>query len=407
MINFNIQVLSPVVRKWPFPFSSAFSISNDIEFTSMEYFEVLMEYLNSKNGTLFGSGLGLEVTNSIFFYNALGETVSYYSGADAEAKKSEYSDRLMEYIKAGLIDTNHAFGDFSAESRFTRRHAERVYEELSKYGQQLEVFSNHGGEYNSQGIGGADFRKGDVQGSAEYHSDLFIHNGVKYLWNESGMYEGGSALKLHLKNIRDNLFRREFPLLPASYFLNNYKLKDGALLKAFWRYRCTGFNAPNASSFLAQLLGVDWVQLFEEQGVLVLYQHLGVDYRSAKKCFPMTLGKALSRPELYISPFGIIKRLKDEGKLWVIGLARLLNYIDMVQTTKVVWDESSESFIVSSEAPILDAVSYFQGLTIYIDPARPVRVRYDGMDLPLWHNGCDSDKRYSVTVVINKLENIW
>lgn len=407
MINFNIQALSPLVRKWPYPFSSAFSISNDIEFTSMEYFEVLMEYLNSNNETVFGTGLGLEVTNSMFFFNALGETVSYYCGATVDAKKSDYSDRLMEYVKAGLIDTNHAFGDFSAESRFTRRHAERVYEELSKYGQQLEIFSNHGGEYNCQGIGGADFRKGDVHGSPEYHSDLFIPNGVRYLWNESGMYEGESTLRLYLKNIRDNLFRRKFPLLPVGSFLSNYKLHDGTYLKAFWRYRATGFNAPNASSFLAQLLGVDWSKLFDEQGALVLYQHLGVDYRSAKKCFPMTLSKALSRPELYISPFGIIKRLKEEGKLWVIGLGRLLKYVDMIQTTKVVWDDKIESFIVSSEQPILDAISFFQGLTMYVDPARSVRVIYNGMDLPLWHNGCDSDKRYSVTVVLNKLENLW
>jgi hypothetical protein len=152
---------------------------------------------------------------------------------------------------------------------------------------------------------------------------------------------------------------------------------------------------------------VDWNKFFKDQGALVLYQHLGVDYRNAKKGFPMTWSKALSRPELYISPFSIIKRLKEEGKLWVIGLGRLLNYVEMIQTTKVVWDDHIECFVVSSEQAIRDAVSFFQGLTIYVDPARPVRVMYDGRDLPLWHNGCDSDKRYSVTVVLNKLENLW
>ena len=67
-----------------------------------------------------------------------------YEGLSADSKETQYAHKLREYIKEGLIDTNHAYGDFNVENNFTRSHALRVYEMLEKYNLQIPIFTNHG-----------------------------------------------------------------------------------------------------------------------------------------------------------------------------------------------------------------------------------------------------------------------
>ena len=57
------------VRKFPYPYKCAFSISSDIDnATSLEYFVHFMDFLNTDIQTIYGPGLDLEVGNSFWFF---------------------------------------------------------------------------------------------------------------------------------------------------------------------------------------------------------------------------------------------------------------------------------------------------------------------------------------------------
>ena len=70
------------VRKFPYPFKCAFSISSDIDnASSLECFVHFMDFLNSTNQTIYGPGLGLEVGNSFWFFNGSKSfQLSYFEG---------------------------------------------------------------------------------------------------------------------------------------------------------------------------------------------------------------------------------------------------------------------------------------------------------------------------------------
>ena len=70
------------VRKFPYPFKCAFSISSDIDnASSLESFIHFMDFLNSEKQTIYGPGLGLEVGNSFWFFNGSKSfQLSYFNG---------------------------------------------------------------------------------------------------------------------------------------------------------------------------------------------------------------------------------------------------------------------------------------------------------------------------------------
>ena len=57
--------MSIEIRKFPYPYKCALSISSDIDnASSSEFFVQFMDFLNSEKQTIYGPGLGLEVGNS-------------------------------------------------------------------------------------------------------------------------------------------------------------------------------------------------------------------------------------------------------------------------------------------------------------------------------------------------------
>lgn len=401
----------PFVRPWPYPFRAAFSISTDIELTSFEYFEELMRYVNTDEMTQFGQGLALELTSSMFFYCSDNMTFSYFCGDAANAKPSAYHERLKDYLQEGWIDTNHCFGDFANPHIFTRDHALKAYEVLGSIGVTLPVFTNHGGECNVQGIGCFSYRKGDQPGTSQYHSDLFEDHGIEFFWSEARSLEIDPHLRFFSKKgfkdlVKIMIGRRR---IGAPKLLEPVQLDDGTLLSAFWRYRTSGFNAPNASSFSYQLTTIDWDALFGARGAIILYQHLGCDFRINKQCYPLTIEKVRDRPHLYLAPYRHLKGMQESGQLWVVGVFRLLRYSKMFQDLQIKCKTISgtQVFTLVNRGIIMSPLKYFQGLTIYVDPQLSVKVEYNNTVFPLDYNGPDETGRYSVTIPITPMGSIW
>jgi hypothetical protein len=407
-----IKSAHSLIRDLPYPYRGAISLSSDAEFFDFQFFDELMKYLNTSEKTAFGEGLGLEVTSSVFFFSEKPYNFSYFDSLQVTSNHTLHASKLRDYLSSSYIDTNHAYGDFDDAPVFTRAHAEKVLNELAKIGVSLPVFSNHGGSDNIQNIGvDADYHQGDVKGATPYHVDLLPHMGTKFVWTDSLSYATSIMAPQEIKSptIFSMMLRGSKSEIQTEKnelkILVNSVMNDGSNFTGFNRFRSTGRNAPNLSSFLHQVEQIDFGSLYACSGALVIYQHFGVLHRENAICSQAKIDDVLERPHVYLSGFRILHKEAQLGKLWVSGLARLLTYVQMIEKVSVNITEAG--YELGYPAKILDPLNFFQGLTIYVHAAQKVRIVYEGTELPILHNGPDHTGVYSVTVKFNRLKNIW
>ena len=397
-----MKLLSPhkSVRPLPYPYRAGMAISNDVEFMSPEFFEGLMAFLNSSGPSPLGTGLGLEVTSSTFFYSAHPYNFSYFEGAEVNSKPSYFAARMVDYLRSGWIDTLHAYGDFDCVGGFIRPHAERTFDTLSQLRAIIPVFTNHGDSANCQNIGGDVFyHKGDVPSEACYHSDLLAAHGTRYIWTDTAIV--GEQQRSGWRQ-----FLSLGASIPTQPFMTSWQLQDGRTMERFARFRGTGANAPNLSSLTYQLDKLNLPELYRNNGIAIVYQHLGVLYRSGGKCTAATLKAMLERPEVYLLPWYRLAQEVGEGRLWLSGLSRLLRYSDMLSDLGVEVDRKGV-IMLTSERPVSDPEAHFQGLTIYVDTFMTPVVTYGTRLIPIVHNGPDESGRYSISIPIKKAPCIW
>ena len=326
--------------------------------------------------------------------------MSYFDGVSPGGSHSPMAKRLADYLTSGWIDTIHAYGAFDRVGGFERAHAERSFEELDRLGVRLKVFTNHGDDKNIQNIGGdAAYHRGDVPDHDAHHTDLLARHGVRHVWTDSMADE----YRPRPKGIRQRWRQREgFPFLTTE----DRTMRDGTAFRGFRRFRGTGANAPNLSSLQRQLDLIDWDALYNKHESIVLYQHLGVLHRVAGECVPATVEAVAARPEVFLAPWRRLAREAGEGRLWVVGLARLLAYHELLEGAELIAAKTGELELQFNRTPD-DPATDLAGLTLYVDTARPVTLRFQGTDLPIAVNGPDETGRYSVSVTPARLPDIW
>jgi len=391
-----------MVRALPYPYKAGVAISNDAEFMSPEFFEGLMAFLNGTGLTPLGTGLGLEVTSSVFFYSAHPYSFSYFEGAGVDGVKTPFASRMEDYLTAGWIDTLHSYGDFDGVGGFTRAHAERTFDALAGMNAVVPIFTNHGDSANIQNIGGdAGYHQGDQPGSIAYHTDLLARHGVRYIWTDTAIIgEPASPRSGWRRFVPRRVAPQSRPLMAS------WTLRDGNSMTRFMRFRGTGGNAPNLSSLAYQLERLNLPELYSRNGMAVVYQHLGVQYRSGGKCTAATLSAMVERPEVYLASWHLLAREVSEGRLWLAGLARLLRYSDMLSRLWVEMDADG-CIHIATDSRVADPEEYFQGLTLYVNPPAIPVVRFGDKTLTVLHNGPDETGRYSITIPVRKQVDIW
>ena len=98
--------MSLKIRKFPYPYKCALSISSDIDnASSSEFFVQFMNFLNSEKQTIYGPGLGLEVANSFWFFNgSKSAQLSYFDGlTDKELLSSTLGFILIRHIDTAFM----------------------------------------------------------------------------------------------------------------------------------------------------------------------------------------------------------------------------------------------------------------------------------------------------------------
>lgn len=311
---------------YPDPFRAAVALSNDCEFMDAEATRAIFRLLNDRNG------LALESANSLFFFTTHAlchSSISYFEGTSG--KESADAPWLREMVKAGYIDTIHAYGDFDAGG-FERRHAEQVAEACARHGLSFANFTNHGSDRNIQNLGHTGlvgYQHGDDPASPAYHLDLTRQLGFRYGWVDNGLVADPAQT--------DGL-------------LYDATARDGSSLRLMRRYRgLVGQAAPNAGSLAEQMTVADLDRIVTNGAAAIYYQHLGVARKRADGGFDKA-----AEPYLPGDARAILQHLSERqrsGHCLVTTTSQLLRFLEM-----------RDSLRVSCEGELLTVTSDLSGL---------------------------------------------
>ncbi|HEX9975454.1 MAG TPA: hypothetical protein VGD14_25615 [bacterium] len=395
------------LRKFPYPYQAALTICSDIDSTSLDNFIEIHKFMNTTKITDLGEGLGLPIGDSFWMYDnpiLADSAFSYFD--DLGGKQSKAAPVMRNFIKAGILDVMHSYGNFAAVGEFSRRAAARAINELDKHNLKVKVWTNHGGIESIQNIGKQSWGKGDIpahegNGTAAhldcYHSDLLIDYGIRFYWDSvesltslvgqdspvlfseaywrSPLYSGfklkaKSIIKgylsfadlLHFKFTRKHFVPWQ-PFDSQNQLIQFDQFRDGNVLLKFKRY---GHNKLDWSDDLSFLLNEQVIShLIKKEGYLVLYIHLG----AAKSGL-----ESKSLPAMTVNKLRQIADLYRQGKLWVQTTSKLLAYNFIHRNINWKATETESSYQIHLEGFNRSVFEYYSspddlsGLT-FITPA--------------------------------------
>lgn len=418
---------SVYLRKFPYPYEAALTICSDLDHTeSIDKFLTIQEFLSSTKKTSLGTGLGLEVGNSFWFYNQYKQLSknnpkdttyinSMFSGNPDEGISlfdgtadtlSPYAEILLKLIKAGYIDCLHSYGEF-AEGGFSRDLAVRGVDFLKSESLSIDVYTNHGGTGNNDNLGPPARFRGDNPGAIEYHTDLTIPFGIKFLWRgqvthcigQNGDFSFINFAKMVYEYFQD-LLDREIDYTHNNSLVHIHTLEDGQKVFEFVRYiNPRGKYSLAHEEYIKYQLGPKVIdELIGDKGYLIFYTHLGTNKHQPY----------LSSPTL--DALRYIKKKNDEGKLLVTTTSKLLNYC--AHSKYLYWHHTAKMdslFIVMDsisnevEGSFVPNEKNLEGITFYVPADKNVFLLVKEDPISFVENGKDNSGRRSISVPWNKL----
>lgn len=336
------------VRSIPYPYEAMLAICSDLDETPdrQVYFEI-MRFLNTKEETTMGCGMGLEVGNTIYF-DMPPDQFAYWN--------TDEVGRVLvrELIRTGHIDCLHSYGDLAT----TREHAQRALEELDKHECRLKVWVDHRiAPTNFDG----DIMKGsgDILGSPAYHADLTLDFGVEYVWRGRVT----SVIGQNVPRSLDGIWQPSHPLISGKTILKEFTkgllaiggsekyamhkennilhlstLRDGQKTYEFMRCNShwAGVSTCETATGLAKVITPKFLdRLVKKQGFCILYTHLGKEL-THDRTFPQETIAALKNLASYFST----------GKILITTTHRLLNYQHMFKNARFSLNNIADKLVV-------------------------------------------------------------
>jgi hypothetical protein len=357
------------LRNYPYPYRALLSICSDLDETPNEevYFETC-KYLNTTQQTLIGTGVGLEVGNTIYFKMPPGQ-FSFESASESGKKK------VFKLIRSGHIDCLHSFGDLVD----SREQAVMYWDMLVKHGCNLKVWIDHAQAPSNldtdimQGMGA-------LTGSSVYHADvLFMEGGIEYVWkgrvtsvisqNVKRSFRGifniehpytstKTILKEFAKGLLGHLNSQKYSMHAKNRTLNRTALSDGQVIYEFMRSNpCwAGVSVFEKGRDIHKVVTDSMINsLISAEGSCILYTHLG-KIHSLDKPFP----------DETIVAFEKLSKRYSSGELLILSTKRQLDYIrsrDTIQYS-VEKRDGREAIVVRSDNLEKEQLS---GITWYVD----------------------------------------
>lgn len=411
------------LRRFPYPYKAAIAICSDIDETkTTEEFLEIQQFLNTKNTTSMGEGVGLEIGNSIYFYDDKGE-FSYFTH-DEHAKRV-----IIDMIRAGYIDCLHSYGDGAT----SRDDVLRALDVLHGADCKLDVWINHYGARSNLGRK-FEYRLGDCRGddpgSDVYHADVTLDYGIRFVWVGAGTrIIGQSAPSMNALSSLATVFDPRYPLhtgysvakeLSKSILgrwgderfifhrLNNLtqvtRLEDGQKVYEFVRH----FNDPVNGSQGATSRGLAYViskhaldRLRATQGFMIVYTHLGKN-SDCQQVIARETQEALRN----------LEQEYRRGRIYVTTTSKILNYHHSWQY--LVWSHQQSDGLMKIYIDRLDdpvfgqrhpTAEQLQGLTFFVPDSRRADVYLRGVKMKdIRRNPPDESGVESISIPFTKLQ---
>jgi hypothetical protein len=402
----------PGLRKIPYPYKAALALANDIDNTpSLTVFLEMLKFLNATTQTVFGTGLGLEIGSSFWFFNATqSNQLSYFKNLTRE--ETIFAPVCRELWNSGHLDCLHTYGNFD-EGGFERKFAEMAIDELTKHSAEIQTWINHGNSNNFQNLGVPGTCYGDQPGHPAYHFDLLNHLKMRFVWTGKMTHVLGQnaantvnvRLKILLqKMLADSKYRslKSKPFFLENDLIQTMQMRDGHLVWEFQRFvNNWGRQTVLDSNDLAiQLKPANIWQLIANEGISIVYTHM-CEGLSIDNPLPAKLYRALQ----------FIAEKNQGDELLVTTTSRLLKYTELVHTLKWTCSKKDNYLQISIDPELsnLDNRNILtgndlQGLTFYCDRPENVQIFLGDQALHTAVNGRDYTGRYSVSVPWQKLE---
>ncbi len=385
------------LRRFPYPYVAALAICSDIDETrdAAEFLEI-QRFLNTKQTTSMGEGVGLEIGNSFYFYDDQLH-FSYFTGGE-QARQV-----IRDFVTAGYIDCIHSFGD----AAIRREQALRSLDVLAGMERKLPVWVNHYGaptdlsrkfEYMFKEC------RGDDPTSNLYHADKLLQYGVRYAWLGastrvigqsparsmsylSTVFNPGAPVPSSLSVLKEVRKRalgqhgdERFILHRSNQLTREATLEDGQRIHEFIRYCDHPKDVPlgATSRGLAYVIAPRVLERLKSvQGYTVVYTHLGKN----KDC------PSLIAPETRVALRNLEKEYRN-GNIYVTTTARLLEYQNTYK--HLAWSEREADGHIDIDITYLNdpifgkttpTITELQGLSFNVPQDTPIRICLRGTEL--------------------------
>lgn len=391
------------LRPCPYPFRAMMSICSDLDETRDEsvYLETA-SFLNGTKDSSMGTGLGLEVGNTIYF-DMPGGQFAYWNSSE------KGKEAIRDLMRSGHIDCIHSFGDLAVDRSF----AERALEELERHGCRLKVWVDHA---VSPSNFGSDIMKGqgDVPGSPSYHADLTFPYGIRYVWmgrvtsvigqdvprRYRGIFDvanplasGKTLLKEAVKNAIGEKIGGKYAMHAGNRLLREVALRDGRNALEF--IRCnphpSGVSVCDTADGLGNVLTPAMLDSLEERGgTCILYTHLG---KTRDRRRPLREGTVAALRTLAGRFHG--------GRILVTTTRRLLDFASARRALRFRASLDGELTLIHIEKTAIDGnngSSGLEGMCFHVDDPDKSRVFIGGVEIMnLQRNPPDATGRGSVS----------
>jgi len=409
------------LRDFPYPYRAMVALVNDCDNTTLRAFERYHRFLNTREQTIYGTGLGLDISDSFFMYTTAADykrVMTYFLGTDPYTLKDA---RVIErYIRCGWIDTLHTYGDFStthqtiagiyangavennasnegdaagenaisvgAPSLFSRELASGAYASLSPDGIFPTIWTDHGNEGNIQNFGSygpgasSEYKRGDAPSSKNYyHTDITLTGGVKYVWDAKYSDRFGAGFPFVAKTLRDG---------QKLWSFNRYTGADRDGASPEWY--------PDKLRFL--LTEARLSALVEKRQYGLFAQHLGY------------YGEEYKLDAEDVAALRLLAEFQHErNEILVAGTVRLFEYATarafVGYATAVTEDSYLNIDITAVEDPlfpdITPSLDRLRGLTFYCDDSDHARISIRGAQIgeeDIVRNPADETGRPSISI---------
>jgi hypothetical protein len=391
-------------RPYPYPFKAMLAICSDLDETPDRHaYWSVMQFLNSRLTGPLGTGVGLEVGNSMYF-DMPPEQFSYWNTDD------QGRAMIRSLIQSGHIDCLHSFGDLATD----RRHAGRALDELAKHDCGLGVWVDHAVAPSNFG---SDIMRGfgDVRGHRAYHADLTRSYGIRYVWrgrvtsvigqDRPGLLKGlwnvrhpaaslRTLAKEGAKRALAKTGKSRYGIHRSNRVVNPAHLRDGTPIIEF--LRCNphwgGVSRCDTADGIAEVLTTSFIdRIVQRRSCCVLYTHLGKRRRqngdsalsaAARDCFRQ------------------LAERQSRGDVLVTTTRRLLDYCQTRRELRVAVSKREHRlcFDLSLPGPTR-SLELLHGVTLYTDAPDTTEIRSNDSPLSdIVRNPVDETGRPSVSI---------